>query len=84
VGALLDGALTWTPLASAHDAHKGRDPDSNNTGGCRYGHVADGVSFLALTRTQFSRVTKRAAGHSGRFWQRATSGTNGSQSAATG
>ena len=64
--------------------HKGRDPDSYNTGGCRNGHAADGVSFFALTRTQFSRVAKRAAGHSRRFWQRATRDTNGSESAATG
>jgi hypothetical protein len=39
---------------------KGRDPDSNNTGGCRNSHAAHSVSFLTVTRTDFSRVANRA------------------------
>jgi hypothetical protein len=38
---------------------KGRDPDSNNTGGCRNDHAAHGVSFATLTRSIFSGVAKR-------------------------
>src|SRR3982074_1690783 len=35
-------------------AQKGRDPDSNNTGGCRYGHATYGVSLFTLTRSGVS------------------------------
>jgi hypothetical protein len=38
---------------------KGRDPDSNNTGGCRNDHAAHGVSLVTLTRSIFSGVAKR-------------------------
>ncbi len=47
--------------------------DSYNINGCRNGHVAHGVFFLAITATEFPRVAQRATGFPRRFGQRSTS-----------
>ena len=59
---------------------KGRDPDSNNTGGCRNDHAAHGVSFVTLTRSIFSGVANRAGSASR---QRATT-TGDTRATASG